>query len=119
MTVEILIGDCRDVLRAMRDCSADCIVTSPPYWRQRDYGVAGQIGQELSPEEWVDELVTLFLEARRVLAPLGTLWVNVGDKYAAGGNGGGGSLAARRKAWRGTVGRSGWRTAPPGYKSKD
>ena len=79
------VGDARDVLAAMPDGSADCIVTSPPYWGKRDYGVAGQYGREPTPAAYVDTLRDVFREARRVLADDGTCWLNLGDSYSAGG----------------------------------
>ena len=78
-------GDARDVLAAMPDGSADCIVTSPPYWAKRDYGVAGQYGREPDPAGYVATLRDRFSEARRVLADDGTCWLNLGDSYSAGG----------------------------------
>lgn len=81
MTVRIIEGDCRDILRTLPDESVHCIVTSPPYWGLRDYGVAGQIGLEASVHDWVLELVRVFREARRVLRADGTLWLNLGDSY--------------------------------------
>ena len=69
----------------MPDGFADCIVTSPPYWAKRDYGVAGQYGHEPDPAGYVDTLVRVFREARRVLAEDGTCWLNLGDSYSAGG----------------------------------
>lgn len=107
------------MLKTLPDASAHCCVTSPPYWRQRDYGVVDQIGMEHSPSSYVDELASVFAEVRRVLHPTGTLWLNIGDKWASGGNGGGGSLAPRRGAWRSAAGAKGWRKPPPGYKDKD
>lgn len=83
MSVKILIGDCREVLRTLPDASVQAIVTSPPYWNLRDYGVNGQIGLEDSVDAWVAELVTVFREARRVLAEDGVAWINLGDSYAA------------------------------------
>ena len=77
-------GDARDVLTAMPDGSADCIVTSPPYWAKRDYGVAGQYGCEPDPAGYVATLRAMFSEARRVLADDGTCWLNLGDSYSAG-----------------------------------
>ncbi len=88
MTVSILHGDCREVLRTLPDKSVHCCVTSPPYWGLRDYGVDGQIGLEDSPEAFVNELVSLFREVRRVLRADGTLWMNLGDSYAGSGRGG-------------------------------
>ncbi len=69
----------------MRDASADCIITSPPYWAKRDYGVAGQYGHEPTPEAYACTLRSVFREARRVLADDGTCWLNLGDSYSAGG----------------------------------
>lgn len=81
MTVRILQGDCREVLKTLPEASVNCIVTSPPYFGLRDYGVAGQIGLEPSPDKYVDELVNVFTEVRRVLQDDGTLWINLGDSY--------------------------------------
>lgn len=81
MSVRILHGDCRDVLKYLPDQSVNCCVTSPPYFGLRDYGVAGQIGLEASPDAFVSELVSLFGEVRRVLRDDGTLWLNLGDSY--------------------------------------
>lgn len=81
MTVDIRIGDCRELLRAMPDESVHCVVTSPPYFGLRDYGVAGQIGLEPTPEAFVAEMVAVFREVRRVLRADGTLWLNLGDSY--------------------------------------
>lgn len=83
MTIHILTGDCRDVLRTLADGSVQCCVTSPPYYGLRDYGVDGQIGLEQTPEAFVAELVAVFREVRRVLRDDGTLWLNIGDSYAA------------------------------------
>lgn len=83
MTVSILNGDCRDVLATLPDQSVNCIVTSPPYFGLRDYGVDGQIGLEPTPPQFVAELVAVFREARRVLRDDGTLWLNLGDSYAS------------------------------------
>ena len=85
MTAEALIvqGDALDVLRALPDESIACCVTSPPYWGLRDYGVAGQIGLETTPDEYVARLVAVFTEVHRVLADDGTLWLNLGDSYAS------------------------------------
>ena len=68
--------------RLLPDGCVDCIVTSPPYYGLRDYGVDGQIGLEETPEVFIDHLVTVFRELWRVLKPEGTLWVNMGDSYA-------------------------------------
>ena len=71
----------------MPDQSANCIVTSPPYWGKRDYGVAGQYGHEDTPAAYVDTMRDVFREARRVLADDGTCWLNLGDSYSASGGG--------------------------------
>ncbi len=68
----------------MPDGFADCIVTSPPYWAKRDYGVTGQYGLEPDPEAYIATLRNLFREAHRVLAADGTCWLNLGDSYSAG-----------------------------------
>ena len=81
----LYVGDAREVLSGMRGGSADCIVTSPPYWGKRDYGVAGQYGSEPDPAAYVETLRATFAEARRVLADDGTCWLNLGDSYSAGG----------------------------------
>jgi DNA modification methylase len=82
----ILQGDCLDVLQTLPDESVHCCVTSPPYWGLRDYGVAGQIGLERTPEEYVAKMVAVFAEVRRVLRSDGTCWCNLGDSYSGGGN---------------------------------
>jgi DNA modification methylase len=87
MTVQIIKGDCRDVLQTLPDESVHCVVTSPPYWGLRDYGVTGQLGMESSLAEHVESMVDVFLEVRRVLKSDGTLWLNYGDSYAASSNG--------------------------------
>lgn len=69
----------------LADRSVNCIVTSPPYWALRDYGVEGQIGLEKTPEEYIAKMVEIFREAYRVLRNDGTLWVNIGDSYASSG----------------------------------
>lgn len=78
---QILQGDVLLRLSELPDESVDCCVTSPPYWGLRDYGVAGQIGLEKTPEEYVRRLVDVFREVRRVLRNDGTLWLNLGDCY--------------------------------------
>lgn len=83
MSVEIIQGDALEVLRGMDAESVHCCVTSPPYWGLRDYGVPGQLGLEDSPDEYVEKMVAIFSEVRRVLRGYGTLWLNLGDSYAA------------------------------------
>jgi len=83
----LYVGDAQAVLAGMPAASADCIVTSPPYWGKRDYGVAGQYGHETTPEAYVDTMREVFSEARRVLVNDGTCWLNLGDSYSASGGG--------------------------------
>lgn len=82
--VRLLVGDAFERLKEMPHGSVDCIVTSPPYFRQRDYDRLGQIGQEENLADYVTSLVKVFREARRVLSVSGTLWLNLGDKYLNG-----------------------------------
>jgi DNA modification methylase len=79
--IQIKQGDCRDVLKTLPDESVHCVVTSPPYWGLRDYGVSGQMGLESTPAEFVSGMVAVFREVRRVLRSDGTLWLNLGDSY--------------------------------------
>lgn len=133
MTVEIITGDCREVLRSLPDQSAHCCVTSPPYFGLRDYGVAGQIGLEKTPDAFVDEMVSVFREVRRVLRDDGTLWLNLGDSYAGSGRGGNPEDSPHQKqatnrgsraffhdsmVENGVIGRK-WVKPPVGYKQKD
>lgn len=83
--VRVLTGDSRELLRDLPSETAQCCVTSPPYWGLRDYDHPAQIGAEESPEEYVDNLVEVFRGVRRVLKSDGTLWLNVGDGYARNG----------------------------------
>ena len=78
----ILCGDALEQLRTLEPDSVHTCVTSPPYYNLRDYGMAGQIGAEATPEEYIENLVKVFREVQRVLRPNGTLWINIGDSYA-------------------------------------
>lgn len=80
-SIRIFNCDVMDGLAQLSDQSVDCVVTSPPYWGLRDYGVAGQIGIEPSPEAFIARMVEVFNEVRRVLRDDGTLWLNIGDTY--------------------------------------
>ena len=112
MSERILLGDALEGLRTLEPESVHACVTSPPYYNLRDYGVAGQIGAEATPEEFVEKLVEVFREVRRVLRPDGTLWVNIGDSYATrSGN-------QPPTNTRNSCGHTEERT-PPGYKYKD
>lgn len=79
---EILVGDTRRLLKGLAPASVDCIVTSPPYFALRDYGVSGQIGLEASVEEWVRELQAMTRDLVRILRPHGSLFLNLGDSYS-------------------------------------
>jgi site-specific DNA-methyltransferase (cytosine-N4-specific) len=81
----IIQGDTRDIIRKIPDNSFQCAVTSPPYWGVRDYGVDGQIGAEKDLREYIDTLVGVFKEVRRVLKKDGTFWLNIGNTYTSGG----------------------------------
>jgi site-specific DNA-methyltransferase (adenine-specific) len=83
MTYRIIQGDCIEGMRQIADESVHCVVTSPPYYGLRDYGVDGQIGLEESPEAYVARLVDVFREVRRILRDDGTVWLNLGDSYGA------------------------------------
>lgn len=107
-------------LKQITDQSVQTCVTSPPYFGLRDYGVAGQLGLEQTPREYVDKLVGVFREVRRCLRDDGTLWLNLGDSYAS--TGGHGKLGANsqmvgreanseRRKVKGSV--------PDGFKTKD
>jgi len=82
---EFICGDAQQAMQTLPSESVHCIVTSPPYWGLRDYGVAGQLGSEDTPEEYVGKLVAVFREARRVLRDDGVLWLNLGDSYNSPG----------------------------------
>jgi DNA modification methylase len=81
--IDLRLGDCLDVLRSLPSCSVQCCVTSPPYYGLRDYGVAGQIGLEPTPDAYVARMVEVFAEVRRVLRSDGVCWVNMGDSYVS------------------------------------
>ncbi|MBI3872536.1 MAG: site-specific DNA-methyltransferase [candidate division Zixibacteria bacterium] len=81
----VLHGDTRRLIRGLPDCSVQCVVTSPPYWGVRDYGVEGQIGAEMDLDDYVEALVDVFREVRRALKPEGTFWLNIGNTYTSGG----------------------------------
>ena len=86
-TWDILQGDTIEVMRGMDPESVHCVVTSPPYFGLRDYGVDGAYGLEPTLEEYIGQMVAVFREVRRVLRKDGTLWLNLGDAYAGSGKG--------------------------------
>lgn len=109
----MLLGDALEQLQTLEAESAYTCVTSPPYYNLRDYGAAGQIGAEDTPEEYIGKLVDVFREVKRILRPDGTLWVNIGDSYATKTGRYAPNLSEKNvcgKLSRGT---------PSGYKHKD
>ena len=83
---EVIHGNSLDVLKTLPNESVNCCVTSPPYYALRDYGYDEQIGLEETPEEYIQKLVDVFHEVKRVLKDDGTLWINIGDSYCGTGD---------------------------------
>lgn len=82
---QFYVGDAEKVLRTWPDQAVDCIVTSPPYFQQRDYaGEKLQVGLETKPQEYIDRLINIFAQCQRVLRSSGSLWLVLGDKYQNG-----------------------------------
>jgi site-specific DNA-methyltransferase (cytosine-N4-specific) len=110
----LICGDALTVLPRLGASTFRCCVTSPPYWGLRDYGYPGQIGAEPDLERYLAALRAVFREVRRVLAPDGTLWLNIGDAFTSG-----------NRTWRGTDRKNPARAmsyrppTPPGLKPKD
>lgn len=121
--VKIIVDDCLSALRNLPEKTFSTCVTSPPYFGLRDYGVEGQLGLEETPEEFVENLVGVFEEVRRVLRDDGTLWLNIGDSYAGSGrgrNGDGTSAATGKQATnRGSAEGVLIKTRTPSCKPKD
>ena len=109
-----LNGDTREMVRQLPDDTFQCVVTSPPYWGVRDYGVDNQIGAEPDLYQYVERLVAVFRELRRALKPDGTFWLNIGNTYSSGG-----------RKWRDVDDKNKGRAmsyrppTPPGLKKKD
>ncbi|AGL00443.1 DNA-methyltransferase [Desulfoscipio gibsoniae] len=80
----ILLGDAKEALMVIPDKTVQCTVCSPPYWGLRDYGIENQIGAENKLDNYINNLVEIFREVRRVLKDDGTLWLNIGDSYTSG-----------------------------------
>ena len=110
----ILEGDVSEVLPRLPDLSVQCIITSPPYWGLRDYGIHGQIGLEPTLAAYIHKLTSVFAELRRILKPDGVLWLNIGDGFTSGNRG-----------WRAPDKKNPNRAMsvrpdnPPGMKDKD
>lgn len=113
---EILVGDAIESMKGLEDQSVRCVITSPPYWGLRDYGHDGQLGLEQTPEEYVEAMVEVFREVRRVLSDDGTIWLNIGDSYIGGGRGGQ-SSKKRSDNWQPTYSLQ--NHVPKNYKAKD
>jgi DNA modification methylase len=109
--VRLLLGDATRVLDDLPDASADCVVTSPPYYGLRDYGTPGQLGLEPAPAAYVSALRAVFARLPRVLAPDGVAWLVLGDSYASGPSG------PRRSS--GLRGRPDAVTTPAGFGGKN
>ena len=83
---KIINGDSLQELRKIESEYVDCIITSPPYWNLRDYGIDGQLGREKTPQEYINKLVEIFTECKRALKNTGSLWVNISDSYGGSGS---------------------------------
>lgn len=117
----IICGDAQEKLKELPSESVNCCVTSPPYLWLRDYGIDGQIGLEDTPQEYIDKLVSVFRDVRRVLKDDGTLWLNIGDSWNAAGRG---SLefserAAKQATNSGSITATTGKTLFKGCKPKD
>lgn len=123
MSYTLHTGDALTVLRSLPEASVHTCVTSPPYWRMRDYQVDGQYGLEPTIEAYLARQLEVFREVRRVLRPDGTLWLNMGDRYSSGGRGGhAGDVAPRAAHYsrkNGILGANTWQSPPPGFKDKE
>lgn len=106
----IVVGDALTKLRALPDASVDCVITSPPYFRLRDYDADGQLGLERHVDQWVEQLAAISEQVKRVLVPSGTFWLNLGDTYSSHPNQGANRksllMAPERLALR--LQQSGW-----------
>jgi DNA modification methylase len=118
----IEFGDCRETMRRWADegIKVQTCVTSPPYFGLRDYGHAGQLGLEQTPEQYVAAMVDVFRCVRDVLADDGTLWLNIGDSYARPLAKGGSGPGGKNREWYGdNYGNAGGAGVPDGLKPKD
>lgn len=121
---EIIVGKSIDKLLGIPRGSINCVVTSPPYYGLRDYGVEGQIGMEKTPQEYLNNLVGIFSEIHRVLREDGTLWINLGDSYASSGKNRTPEQACAKTGLRGGLSSQIAASVQPskignGYKPKD
>lgn len=126
MTVQIIVGDAREKVRELPDASVQMVMTSPPYFRLRDYEMDGQMGLEQTPEEFVAALVEMFRDVRRVLREDGVVWIVIGDSYASSAGGYSENGSRGETAWKGlgaktqsAVVKGAQRRPPAGLKPKD
>ena len=96
---QILCGDNREILPTLPEDSIDLVVTSPPYWGLRDYGHEDQIGLEPHPQLYVDNLVEICREIKRIIKPSGSFWLNLGDTYYGSGKGAGTPLEDAKEVY--------------------
>lgn len=99
----------------LADKTVQCAITSPPYWGLRDYGITDQLGLEETPEQYVENMVSVFREVWRVLKDDGVLWLNLGDTYAGGGRG---CDTPKQRSNKGTINMP-KSIVPNGLKTKD
>jgi len=115
--------DCIDALKGIDAETVHCCVTSPPYYGLRDYGDQRQIGLESTPEEYIEKLVSVFREVKRVLMDDGTLWINISDSYSGSGKGGAGytnnALQYKQGTNTGSLGKGTLVKQSTGCKPKD
>jgi DNA modification methylase len=83
--ISILEGDTRNIVKELPENTFQCVITSPPYWGVRDYGIENQIGSEPDIQDYISTLVSIFSHIRKALKPDGTLWLNIGNTYTSGG----------------------------------
>ncbi len=122
---KIYLGNCIDVLKSFPSESVNCCITSPPYYGLRDYGIDGQFGNEDTPEQYIENLVAVFEEVRRVLKDDGVLWLNLGDSWAGSNQGAGTKKPTAKQAsnhgtnYMTTVNHKSKLFKLDGYKPKD
>lgn len=119
-STKLYVGDVNAVLKKLEGIRVQCVVTSPPYWGLRDYGVQGQLGLEKTPEEYIENLTAVFGHIRRILRDDGTLWLNLGDTYCTVPHGPKGHNSSDRKLQqRESFGTQANRHKLDGLKHKD
>jgi len=102
MKNKVIQGDCLEVMKTLPDNSADMVLTSPPYWALRDYGVDGQLGREETFQGYITKLCDIFDECKRILKDGGTCWVNIGDTYGGTSD----KKDCKNPKWKGRNGQS-------------